>query len=360
MKKGMNRLLEFLEKLIDFGSDVGIDLGTATVLVYVKDKGIVIREPSVVSLDVTTGKVLKVGVEAQEMIGRTPENVIAVRPLKDGVIADYDTAEKMIKYFLSKVSTSKIIKPRVVVCVPSGVTDVEQRAVIEATMHAGARNVYILEEPIAAAIGAGIDISKPYGSMIVDIGGGTTDVAVISMGGIVCSESIRIAGDAFDEAIMKYLKRKYNLHIGARTAEEVKREIGSAYLRDETIFCSVKGNSLGSNMPQAVNLSSDETLQALEEPLMKICETVNNVLENTPPELMGDITARGITMTGGGSLIFGLDKLIQRETGIKTHVAPDAVSCVAIGTGTALEHLEDSAIPFRNKMKRYDNKITNY
>ena len=346
-------MFDFFKRMFGFGTDIGIDLGTATVLVYVKDKGIVIREPSVVAIDSASGRVMKVGLEAQEMLGRTPGNIVAIRPLRDGVISDYETTEKMLKYFLGKVCSSKLFKPRVIVCVPSGVTEVEQRAVIDATIHAGARSVHIIEEPIAAAIGAGIDIAKPYGTMIVDIGGGTTDVAVISLGGIVTSESIKVAGNKFDESIVKYLRKKYNIAIGERTAEEIKIQVGSVYFRDETITCSVKGRSLVSGLPQTISISSDETFEALEEPVSQICEAIHNVLEKTPPELIGDISTRGILLTGGGSLIYGLDKLLQRETGIKVEVAADAVSCVAVGTGTALGHIEDLENTYRSK---YESK----
>ncbi len=348
-------MFEFFKKMLRFGTDIGIDLGTASVLVYVKDKGIVIREPSVVAIDKNNGRVMKVGIEAQEMIGRTPGSIVAIKPLKDGVISDYESTEKMLKYFIGKVNMSKLFKPRVIVCVPSGVTEVEQRAVIDATMHAGARSVHIIEEPIAAAIGAGIDIAKPYGSMIVDIGGGTTDIAVISLGGIVTSESIKVAGDKFDEALIKYLRKKYNIAIGDRTAEEIKKQVGSVYFRDETISCTVKGRSLVSGLPQTITISSEETFEAFEEPVSRICEAIHTVMENTPPELIGDISTRGITLTGGGSLIYGLDKLLQRETGIKVEVAADAISCVAIGTGQSLDHITDFDNTLRTK---YQNAIT--
>lgn len=348
-------MVEFFKKMLSFGTDIGIDLGTATVLVYVKDKGIAIREPSVVAIDKNNGRVVKVGLEAQEMIGRTPGNIVAIKPLKDGVISDYESTEKMLKYFIEKVNPSKLFKPRVIVCVPSGVTEVEQRAVVDATMHAGARSVHIIEEPIAAAIGAGIDIAKPYGSMIVDIGGGTTDVAVISMGGIVTSESIKIAGDKFDEALIKYLRKKYNIAIGDRTAEEIKKQVGSVYFRDEPVSCTVKGRSLITGLPQSITISSEETFEAFEEPMSRICEAIHTVMENTPPELIGDISTRGITLTGGGSLIYGLDKLLQRETGIKVEVAEDAGSCVAIGTGFSLEHISELDTSMHNK---YKNTIT--
>ena len=344
-------MFDFFKKMFTFGTDIGIDLGTASVLVYVKDKGIVIREPSVVAIDKNNGRVVKVGLEAQEMIGRTPGNIVAIKPLKDGVISDYESTEKMLKYFIDKVNTSKLFKPRIIVCVPSGVTEVEQRAVVDATMHAGARSVHIIEEPIAAAIGAGIDIGKPYGSMIVDIGGGTTDVAVISLGGIVTSESIKVAGDKFDEALIKYLRKKYSIAIGDRTAEEIKKQVGSVYFRDETVSCTVKGRSLTTGLPQTITITSDETFEAFEEPVSRICEAIHLVMENTPPELIGDISTRGITLTGGGSLIYGLDKLLQRETGIKVEVSPDAVSCVAIGTGQSLEHIGDLDTSMANKYR---------
>ena len=344
-------MFDFFKKMFTFGTDIGIDLGTASVLVYVKDKGIVIREPSVVAIDKNNGRVVKVGLEAQEMIGRTPGNIVAIKPLKDGVISDYESTEKMLKYFIGKVNTSKLFKPRIIVCVPSGVTEVEQRAVVDATMHAGARSVHIIEEPIAAAIGAGIDIAKPYGSMIVDIGGGTTDVAVISLGGIVTSESIKIAGDKFDEALIKYLRKKYSIAIGDRTAEEIKKQVGSVYFRDETVSCTVKGRSLTTGLPQTITITSEETFEAFEEPVSRICEAIHSVMENTPPELIGDISTRGITLTGGGSLIYGLDKLLQRETGIKVEVAPAAVSCVAIGTGQSLEHIGELDTSMANKYR---------
>lgn len=344
-------MFEFFKKMFSFGTDIGIDLGTSSVLVFVKDKGIVIREPSVVAIDKNDGRVVKVGLEAQEMIGRTPGNIVAIKPLKDGVISDYESTEKMLKYFIGKVNTSKLFKPRIIVCVPSGVTEVEQRAVVDAAMHAGARSVHIIEEPIAAAIGAGIDIAKPYGSMIVDIGGGTTDIAVISLGGIVTSESIKVAGDKFDDALIKYLRKKYNIAIGDRTAEEIKKQVGSVYFRDETISCTVKGRSLTSGLPQTITISSDETFEAFEEPVSRICEAIHLVMENTPPELVGDISTRGITLTGGGSLIYGLDKLLQRETGIKVEVAPDAISCVAIGTGQSLDHILDFDTSMSNKYR---------
>lgn len=323
-----------------FGQDIGIDLGTASVLVYLKGKGIVLKEPSVVAVDKNTDKVLQVGSEAQRMLGRTPGNIVAIRPLKDGVISDYDTTERMIKYFLGKVVKKGIFKPRVIICVPSGVTDVEERAVIDAGVQAGASRVHLIEEPIAAAIGVGIDISQPVGSMVVDMGGGTSDVAVISLGGIVVSESIKVAGDKFDEAIVKYIRKKYNIVIGERTAEDMKIKIGCVYKRDDNPAMEVKGRSLVSGLPKTITVSSDEMLNALSETASMVVDTVKSVIENTPPELVGDISNRGIVLTGGGALIYGMDKLIEFETGIQTYVAEDAEYCVALGTGQALDNIK--------------------
>ncbi len=318
--------------------DIGIDLGTASVLVYVKGKGIVLKEPSVVAAHRKTGRVLAVGEDARRMLGRTPEDIIAVRPLRDGVISDYEMTEKMLRYFLNKVVGKKFFfKPKVVVCVPTGVTEVEKRSVRDATEDAGAREVLLIEEPIAAAIGAGIDISKPYGSMVVDIGGGTCDIAVISLNGIVVSDSIKVAGDKFDEAIIKYMKKKHNLLIGERTAEELKINIGATFPRKETIFMEVTGRNLISGLPKTLNIGSDEMIEALDEPVQEILEAVHNVLERTPPEIASDIYDRGIVMTGGGSLLYGLDMRIQQYTRVPCYIAEDAISCVAIGTGRALE-----------------------
>lgn len=324
--------------------DIGIDLGTSSVLIYVKGKGIVLQEPSVVALDTLTGKVLKVGDEAQKMIGRTPDNIKAVRPLRDGVISDYDVTEKMLKSFLQKVTGGvglfRFFKPKIIVCVPSGVTEVEKRAVKDATTVAGAREVHLIEEPIAAAIGAGIDISQPSGSMIVDIGGGTTDVAVISLGSIVESTSIKMAGDKFDEAIGIFMKKQHNLLIGERTAEEIKINIGSAFEQDEDRYMDVRGRNLVTGLPETIKFSSSESFEALKESVLKIADAVHSVLERTPPELSADISDKGILMTGGGSLLGGLDKLIEARTGIKVYIAEDAVSCVAKGTGESLKELD--------------------
>lgn len=329
--------------MFGLGQDIGIDLGTASVLVYVKGKGIVLREPSVVAIDKNTNKVHAVGEEARKMLGRTPGHIVAIRPLREGVISDYDVTEIMLEYFIDKVYGKrwfKFFKPRIIVCVPSGVTEVEKRAVIDATQRAGARKAFPIEEPIAAAIGAGIDISKACGSMVVDIGGGTTDIAVISLGGTVVSTSIKIAGDKFDEAIVRYMRKKHNLMIGERTAEELKINIGSVYPRKEKVSMEIRGRNLVSGLPKTLTVTSDEMLEALEEPAAGIIEAVHSVLEKTPPELAADISDRGIVMTGGGSLVYGLDKLISEKTGINVYIAEDAISCVAVGTGKALENIE--------------------
>ncbi|HHU04866.1 MAG TPA: rod shape-determining protein MreB [Clostridiales bacterium] len=323
------------------GKDIGIDLGTATVLIYVKGKGIVLREPSVVAMDKNSGRLLKVGSEAEKMLGRTPGNIVAIKPLREGVISDYDMTERMLKEMLSKVTTFSLIKPRLVICVPSGITEVEERAVIDAGIQAGARKVYLIEEPVAAAIGAGIDITKPDGHMVVDIGGGTTDVAVISLAGVVASQSIKIAGDSFDEAIIKYIRRKHNVLIGERTAEEMKMTIGCVFPKPETTYMEVKGRCLMTGLPRVFTVSSNEMIEAFEEVTERILETIHSVLESTPPELVADISTNGIVMTGGGSLIWGFDKLVESRTGIETHISDDAVSCVAYGTGKVLDWLND-------------------
>ena len=323
-----------------FGQDIGIDLGTATILVYVKGKGIVLREPAVVDIDKKTNEVLAGGQNARKMLGRTPGNIVAIRPLKDGVISDYTVTEKMLKYFITKVADKSIISPRIMICVPSGVTEVERKAVIDAANHAGARKVYLIEEPIAAAIGAGIDITKPYGTMILDIGGGTTDIAVIALGGAVRSKSIKVAGDKFDESIIKYIKKKHSIVIGERTAEEIKINIGCVYPKTVVEKMSIKGRHLISGLPVEIEITSEEMLEALQDSANEIVEAVHSVLEVTPPELSADISDRGIYITGGGGLISGLDKLIEEKTGIPVMVAEDAVSCVAMGTGKALNHIE--------------------
>ncbi len=336
--------------MFNFRQDIGIDLGTATVLVYVKGKGVVLKEPSVVAIDTNSGKVLKVGVEAQNMIGRTPGNIVAIRPLKDGVISDYDTTEKMIRYFLKKVCKNRFFKPRVMVCVPSQATEVEEKAVIDAALSAGAGKTYIIEEPIAAAIGAGIDIAKPYGNMIVDIGGGTADVAVNSLGEVVLSNSIMVAADKFDEAVVKYIRKKHNMMIGDRTAEELKIEIGCVYPRSEPISKEIKGRCLITGLPKVVTVTSEEMLVALEECATQIVDAVHMVLEKTPPELVGDISNGGILLTGGGSLIYGLDQLIAQETGLEVSIAENAVYCVAKGTGKSLDYMDAMHQGSRYKM----------
>ena len=326
--------------MFGFGQDIGIDLGTATVIAYVKGKGIVLREPSVVAVDRNSGDVLAVGQEARRMLGRTPGNIIATRPLREGVISDYTVTEKMLKYFINKVCGKFIFAPRIMICIPSQVTEVEKRAVLDAASQAGARKVYLIEEPIAAAIGAGIDISKPCGNMIVDIGGGTTDVAVISLGGSVVSTSLKVAGDKFDEAIVKYIKRKHNIMIGERTAEDLKINIGCVYPKIQDMEMDIRGRDLATGLPKTVTIYSSEMLEALIEPAMMIVDAVHSVLEKTPPELASDISDRGIYMTGGGCLVDGLDKLLQEKTGINVMIAEDAVSCVALGTGKALDNLD--------------------
>ena len=322
------------------GKDIGIDLGTASVLVYIKGKGVVLREPSVVAMDKNTGKLLSVGAEAEAMLGRTPGNIVAMRPLRDGVISDYDMTERMLKEFIKKTTTFSLFKPRLLICVPSGITEVEERAVIDAGIQAGARRAYLIEEPVAAAIGAGIDITKPDGHMIVDIGGGTADIAVISLGGVVESASIKTAGDKFDEAVVKYVRRKHNVLIGDRTAEELKKTIGCVFPRPEEVSMEVKGRCLLTGLPRVFTVTSNEMIEAFEEVSGRILEAIHAVLERTPPELVADISTNGIVMTGGGSLVWGFDKLVESNTGIETHIADDAISCVAYGTGKSLDSLD--------------------
>ena len=317
--------------------DIGIDLGTASVLIYIKGQGIVLNEPSVVAMDKNTGKLLKVGADAQAMLGRTPGNIVAIRPLRDGVISDYDMTERMLKEFIHKVNGFQLFKPRVIICVPSGITEVEERAVIDAGIQAGARSVYLIEEPVAAAIGAGIDIAKPDGHLIIDIGGGTTDIAVISLSGVVESASIKVAGDMFNEAVVKYIRRKHNVLIGERTAEELKIQIGCIYPQEEEQTVEVKGRCLMTGLPKVFSVSSSEMIEAFEEPAERILEAVHSVLERTPPELVADISTNGIVMTGGGSLVAGFAELVSSRTGIATTVAENAIQCVAMGTGQSLE-----------------------
>lgn len=325
------------------GTDIGIDLGTASVLVYVKGKGVVLKEPSVVAFDRNTNKIKAIGEEARLMLGRTPGNIVAVRPLRQGVISDYTVTEKMLSYFISRTVGKSLFgrKPRISVCVPSGATEVEKKAVEDATYQAGAREVSIIEEPVAAAIGAGIDIAKPCGNMIVDIGGGTADIAVISLGGVVVSNSIKVAGDDFDEAIVRFMRKKHNLLIGERTAEEIKINVGTVYKRPENLTMDVRGRNLVTGLPKTVTVTSEETEEALREPAYQIVDAVHNVLERTPPELAADISDRGIVLTGGGSLIQGLEELIEEKTGINTMTAEDPLTAVAIGTGKYIEYLAD-------------------
>ena len=326
--------------MCSLAKDIGIDLGTASVLVYIKGKGVVLNEPSVVAIDKNTGRLLKVGAEAQAMLGRTPGNIVAIRPLREGVISDYDMTERMLREFLHKVVGGfQLFKPRVIICVPSGITEVEERAVIDAGIQAGARKVYLIEEPVAAAIGAGIDITQPDGHMVVDIGGGTADIAVISLSGVVESASIKIAGDQLNEAVVKYMRRKHNLLVGERTAEEMKKQIGCVFPKDEEETMDVKGRCLLTGLPKVVTVSSTEMMDAFEEPVERIMEAIHSVLERTPPELVADVSTNGIIMTGGGSLVYGFDKLVTARTGIHTTVADDAISCVVLGTGKSLDSL---------------------
>ncbi|ADI01471.1 MULTISPECIES: rod shape-determining protein [Syntrophothermus] len=325
-----------------FAKDLGIDLGTANTLVHMKGKGIVLREPSVVAIQSDTGQVLAVGEEAKQMIGRTPGNIIAIRPMKDGVIADFDITQNMLRYFINKALGHQnfLVKARVVVSVPTGVTAVEERAVREAAIQAGAKEAYLIEEPMAAAIGAGLPVHEPTGNMIVDIGGGTTEVGVISLGGIVTSRSVRIAGDEMDDAIIQHLKKNYNLLIGERTAEDIKINVGSAVWEGPVEYYDVRGRDLVSGLPKTIQVSSDEIQKALSEPVQAIIEAIKVCLEKTPPELAADIMDRGIVMAGGGSLLRGLDKLVSRETNMPVYVCEEALDAVALGTGRVLENIE--------------------
>lgn len=320
--------------------DIGIDLGTASIIAYSKGKGIVLREPTVVSVDKNTNEIIAYGKEAQKMLGRNPEYIEVIKPLKDGVISNFTLTSKMLRHFMKKVLGKKVIAPRVMICVPSLITEVEKRAVIDAAMSAGARKVYLIEEPVAAAIGAGIDISKPVGNLVIDIGGGTTDIAVISIGGSVVSTSIKTAGNKFDDTITRYVKKKYKTLIGERTAEEIKMAVGGVYPREEDTTIKVRGRSLESGLPVEIELNDQEMLKSLLPDALKIVESLKSTIEKAPPELVEDISEKGIYMTGGGSLLYGIDKLIGESTGIKVMIAQDAVSCVAIGTGKALDNLD--------------------
>jgi rod shape-determining protein MreB and related proteins len=323
------------------GQDMAVDLGTANTLVYVRHAGIVLNEPSVVAINTMSGAVLAVGNEAKRMIGRTPSHIQAVRPLKDGVIADFDITEKMLRYFIQRVHKRRLLaKPRVVVCVPSGITGVEQRAVEEATIAAGARRAYIIEEPMAAAIGAGLPIHEPAGNMVVDIGGGTTEVAVISLGGIVTSSSLRIGGDELDEAIINHVKKEYSLLLGERTAEAIKLAIAAVYPTNEELVAEIPGRDLVSGLPKTLQITDGEIRAAIEEPVSAIVDSIKATLDRTPPELAGDIMHRGITLTGGGALLRGIDKRLRHETGMPVHIADNPLSSVAIGSGKCLEEFE--------------------
>ena len=324
-----------------FTRDVAIDLGTANTIIYVKGKGIVVREPSVVAIDRYNGKVVAVGNEANSMIGRTPENIVAIRPMKDGVIADFDITQTMIKQFIKKADVVGIMKPRVVVCIPSGITEVERRAVEEAVIQAGAKDVALIEEPMAAAMGAGHPVNRATGSMIMDIGGGTTEVAVISMGGLVSSRSIRIAGDAIDSAIVNYLKKNMGINVGEKMAEEIKMKIASAYEDDNIAYCDVRGRDVQTGLPKTVQVSETQIRHAIKENIDEMLEAVKMTLEHTPPELAADVMERGITLTGGGALIKGLDKLLTEVTRIPAQVAEYPLDCVALGTGKALDNIKE-------------------
>jgi rod shape-determining protein MreB len=329
------------ENCMAFSEEVGVDLGTANVLVYIKGKGIVLREPSVVAVDNESNEILAVGEEARQMLGRTPANIVAVRPLRDGVISSFDITERMLKYFIKKTcGAGKFFRPRIMVCVPSGVTEVEKRAVREAATQAGGKEVFLMEEPMAAAIGAGLDIARPEGMMVMDIGGGTSDIAIIALGGIIASASVKTAGDRFNEAIVKYIRKKHKLEVGERTAEELKMAIGTAYERPEVVKMQCSGRDLVTGLPRDIEMTSDEMLEALDEPLTQICDAAHGVLERTPPELAADISMGGLVITGGGALLYGIDKRVQDRIGIDVRIAEDPLSCVAIGTGKALDNID--------------------
>lgn len=342
--------------MLFFERDIAIDIGTSTVQVYIHGKGIALREPTVVAVDKNTGKLLKVGEDAQKMLGRTPGNIVAIHPISAGVISDYDMTERMLAELIKRITSFSLFKPRVIVCVPSSITGVEERAIIDATIEAGARKVYLLETAVATAMGAGMDISRPDGHMVIDIGGGTTEIAVVSLGGVVECESIKAAGGAFDEAIVRYVRRKHNVLIGLKTAEELKQRIGCVYPRQEISFEEVKGRCLMTGLPRAVTVSTNDMIEALEEPAERILETIHMVLERTPPELVADISENGIVLSGGGSLIWGLDKLVASRTGIDTAVVDDAVSCAAYGAGKMLPGLNDMQDGMINLARRRQMK----
>jgi rod shape-determining protein MreB len=342
VKTTKNTLAKWIDNIVGmFSSDMGIDLGTASTLVYLKNEGIVLSEPSVVAIEAGTSNVLAVGEEAKRMLGRTPGNIIAIRPMRDGVIADFEITESMLRYFIKKVHNSRgLVRPRIVIAVPSGITEVEKRAVKDSALHAGAREVFMLEEPVAAAIGVGLPIQEPSGNMIIDIGGGTTEMAVISLAGVVFSKSIRIGGDEMDEAITNYLKRTYNLMIGERTAEEIKIRIGSGYPLEEEMTMEVRGRDLVAGLPKSISITSEEVREALVEPITQIVEAVRITLERTPPELSADLIEKGLILAGGGALLRGLDKLISEETGLPVHLADDPLTAVVLGTGKVLSELQ--------------------
>lgn len=334
--------------MINFTTDIGIDLGTSTVLVYVKDKGIVLNEPSVVAIDNNNGRIVRIGREAQQMLGRAPENISIIRPLRDGVISQYNVTLKMLQYFIRRACGSTVVRPRVMICVPSGINEADEMTIVNVTSQAGARQTVLIEEPVAAAIGAGIKLDTPEGRMVVDIGGGTTDIAVICYGGTVVSESIRVAGNELDNAIMAYMKKKHKLLIGERTAEEIKIKVGRVFdvPSKKPIEMSVKGRCMTKGSPKVVDFRASETLDALINPITSIIDAICLVIERTPPELLADIYKNGIVLTGGGARLTGLDKLIERTVGIRTYVAKDPVSCVALGTGISLDTLEGGALGF--------------
>jgi len=351
-REGTKRAFNYILSL--FTNDMGIDLGTATTLVYVKGEGVVLCEPSVVAIERGTSHVLAVGEEAKRMLGRTPGNIVATRPMKDGVIADFEITEAMLRYFIKKVRHRRVlVRPRIVIAIPSGITEVEKRAVKDSADRAGAREVFLIEEPIAAAIGVGLPIQEPIGNMVIDVGGGTTEIAVISLAGIVFSKSIRIGGDEMDEAIIEYLKKTYNLMVGERTAEDIKIKIGSAYPLEEELTLEVKGRDLVTGLPKAVTITSEEVRDAMVEPLHAILEITKISLERTPPELASDLIEHGIVMAGGGSLLRGLDKLISEETGLPVHIADDPLTAVAQGTGKVLseiKYLKRVTVPIRSEL----------
>ncbi len=338
----LKKVSNWLENLVGvFSSDMGIDLGTASTLVYIKNEGIVLCEPSVVAVEAGTSTVLAVGEEAKRMLGRTPGTIVAIRPMRDGVITDFEVTESMLRYFIKKVHHSRsFVRPRIVVAIPSGITEVEKRAVKDSALHAGAREVFMIEEPVAASIGVGLPIQEPSGNMIIDIGGGTTEMAVISLAGVVFSKSIRIGGDEMDEAIMNYLKRTYNLMVGERTAEEIKIRIGSGYPMEEELTMEVRGRDLVAGLPKMITITSEEVREALAEPIAQIIEAVRITLERTPPELSADLIEKGLILAGGGSLLRGLDKLISEETGLPVHLADDPLTAVVLGTGKVLSELK--------------------